>query len=142
MKSIVKKIVGKNPFAVLALCIVFFVASGCNDPNVIFPENDDCIPELGWSVKFKLKQQEDENYIATEDPGIIALILEHDVIFRQIYTGSKTTPELLLYYSLTGKECNSENKKKIINNFLATDKFEDEVYEYGYAHTLNIKYYE
>ena len=142
MKSIVKKIVGKNPFAggrkvvVLALCIVFIVASGCSNSNLVFPENDDCIPELGWSVEIKLKSQENERYVLTEDAEIKSLISKHNVTFYQSFPGAKN-PDLLLDYTLRGKGCNKENKENAIKDFLATDKFEDEVREFGIANTCD-----
>ena len=65
-------------------------------------EECDCIEELGWSVRLKLKSQADESYLATEDSEIIDLVAKYDVIFEQTYSGFITL-DLLLYYDITGK---------------------------------------
>lgn len=57
------------------------------------------------------------------------MISKHHVILYQTYPGPKSTPELLLYYTLKG-DGNDNNKKHVINVFLATGKFEDDVDEY------------
>ena len=105
----------------------------CKDkPNINIPDIE-CYDVLGWAVRLTLKPQADENYLATEDPKIIALVLKHDVEFYQTYAGS-TTPELRLYYTLAGKEC--DNVKNIVKEFLATGKFEADFYVYGIADPL------
>ena len=114
--------------SLVLLCASFSVLTGC-EKRPVPSENE----ELGWAVKLKLKPQEDESYLATNDPEIRALVSKHDVTLRQTYQGFKT-PELLLYYVLEGKGCNKENA---IKDFLATGKFEDEVYEYGISYTAN-----
>jgi len=94
--------------------------------------NCDCIEELGWSVRLTLRPQADENYLATEDPEIQALVEKHDVTLSQTSPGAQD-PKLLLCYAITGKWCNKKNKENAIKDFLATGKFEDDVYEYGYV---------
>ena len=94
----------------------------------------ECSGECGLSVRLKLKHQKDKNYIVTEDPEIKALVFNNDVTFKQAFPGA-SSPDLLLYYDLTRKDNMSmENWEKTINEFLATGKFENEVYEYGIAH--------
>jgi len=90
--------------------------------------------EFGYSVRLKLKSTTDKNYLATEDDLMKALSLRYDVRFKQSYKSFKTT-ELLSYYDLTRKEemC-MESWKNVIKEFLATGKFEDEVYEYGLSY--------
>ncbi|MDR2148734.1 MAG: hypothetical protein LBE91_20020 [Tannerella sp.] len=101
-----------------------------------FSLQDDGTGEFSLSVRLKLKPQADENYLATEDPEMKALVLKHDVAFKQSFPGPKSTPELLLDYDLTRKHSMSkENFEKAINDFLDTGKFEDDVYEYGIAYT-------
>ena len=92
--------------------------------------------ELDWGVRFTLKSQFDKNYLATEDPEILDLVAKHHIIrFCLSYPGAKT-PELLLCYDLIGHDKdNKENKARVIKDFLATGKFEDEVYDYGTAHS-------
>ena len=124
-----KKILKFVAFSAILLMLVgsFF---SCGDDT-----NEECTEEMTWSLRFKLKPQADENYLATEDSEILDLVAKHDIIrFYQTYQGFQT-PELLLYYTLTGKWCNKENKEKVIDDFLATGKFEDEVYDYGTAHS-------
>jgi len=116
------------------VCALFFITAGCEDKKSESQENDDCIEELGWSVRFTLKSQSDEIYLSTEGSDIQSLIDIHNVIFYQTWPDAKT-PELLLLYTLTGRWCDKQNKEKAIKDFLATGKFEDDVYEYGYAHT-------
>ena len=116
----------------MILCSLFFITFGCeksNDSN----ENDN--DDLTWSVRLKLKPQSDESYLATEDPVIKALLLKYGVAFKQSFPGAKNL-ELLLDYDLTGPGTMSEESRgHCIADFLATEKFEDEVYEYGIAHT-------
>ena len=121
----------------IILCIVFFMNSGCGNQQSVSLENIDCIEELGWAVKLTLKTQSDENYLATEAPEIMTLVAKHDVIFYQTWPDPKAPRELLLLYTLAGKGYDKENKENIISDFLATGKFEDEVFEYGISHTNN-----
>ena len=133
------------------LMVSLFLTIGCNN-SVVLPtgeednteitnpnENEDREEEdfpcendiLEWAVRFTLKPNTDESYLATDDPEIKALVAKYDVIFYQTYQGFKT-PELLLLYTLRGKGCDKEN---VIKDFLATGKFEDDVYEYEITHT-------
>ena len=94
---------------------------------------DEVILDTGetWSVRLILKPQADENYLATEDPEIKKLILKYGMAMRQTYPEPRSTPDLLLYYTLTGpSNMNRESRENCIADFLATGKFEDEVYEY------------
>ena len=102
---------------------------------------------LGWAVEFTLKPQADKSYLATEDLEIKALISKHGVEFRQTVEDVKY-PELLPYYTLKLKgnciicdesEETKEMRKNIINDFLATGKFEDHVKEYEIVHGANNK---
>lgn len=78
-----------------------------------------------WTIRLKLIPQPDANYLPTEDPEIQALVLKHDVVLKLTLPGAKN-PELLLYYDLWG----NDGRKIIIKDFLATGKFEDDVYRY------------
>jgi len=98
-----------------------FLASDLFDDNV----RDYCI-HFACGVELKLIPQEDENYLATEDPKIQALVAKHGVAFRQAYPGS-INPILGLYYVLFG----GDNMPKAIQDFLATGKFEEDFYDYG-----------
>jgi len=118
-------------------CIEDFLATGKFEDEVVKIS----IREPTWSVRFRLKPQTDgsyvTSYIATEDPEIMALVSKHDVMFRQTYPGSRSTPALLSYYTLTGKCSKSnESRENCIEDFLATGKFEDEVYEYEIVYAL------
>jgi len=123
-----KKILRFITFSAILLSLAGGLTS-CSDKE----EECDCIEELGWSVRLKLKPQPDESYLAINDPEIMALATKYDFIFEQTCPGFKN-PELLLYYDLTGMWCNKKKKKTGIEAFLATRKFENEVYEYGYAY--------
>jgi len=76
-----------------------------------------------WSARLKLIPQPDPNYLATEDPEMKALVLKHNVEFIQMAPGA-TFPENLLLYRLKG----IDGRKNAIKDFLATGKFEDDVY--------------
>jgi len=93
--------------------------------------------EYNYSVKLKLKPQTDKSYLATEDAQMKSLTSKHGVTIRQTMpSGPRSTPELLSYYTLTGPSSMSkESKESFIKDFLATGKFEDEVFEYGISHT-------
>jgi len=52
--------------------------------------------------------------------------LKYNVEFRQTYPGA-TFPENLLYYTLNG----IDGRKNAIKDFLATGKFEDDVYYFS-----------
>jgi len=113
-------------------CALFFMALGCGT-NIDSAENDN--EELPWVVRIKLKPQTDESYLPTEDPVIKALLLKYGVTLTQTLTVSKAPQELLLDYDLRGSGTMSkESREHCIADFLATGKFEDEVYEYGIAH--------
>jgi len=131
----------KNPFArgqniaVTMLCVVFllfFAVLSCGKQQ---PEHD-CHPELGYGAMLRLKPQADENYSPMEDPEIQALLLKHGLGMRQTSPGA-INPELRLDYTLT-IETNRKCWENYIEEFLATGKFEDEVYLYEPAHPLNI----
>jgi hypothetical protein len=93
--------------------------------------------ELVSSIRIKLKPQVEKSYKATDDEEIKALSSKHGVTLRQTCPGAKT-PELLLYYTLTVEGSRSrESRKSSIKDFLATGKFEDDIYEYGIAHTTS-----
>ena len=89
-------------------------------------------PVLNWAVEFTLKSTIDINLSITEIPEIKALIEEHDVTFRESFQNTKI-PDLMIYYTLTGKERSTKNV--IIKDFLATGLFEDYVRELGTAYT-------
>ena len=73
----------------------------------------------------------------TEDPEIKTLVSKYDVKFRQSFSGTRL-PELMQYYTLTAENnsMSTENKENVINDFLATGKFKDEVREFEIVHTL------
>ena len=103
---------------------------------VLFDDEGNVV--LDWAVKLKLKPQDDETYLPTRDPDIKALLLKHGLHFKQSWWLPTTNPELLLYYDLRGRGTMDEkSRENAINDFLATGKFEDEVFDYGYAHTTN-----
>ena len=117
------------------LYIMFFAVLGCGKQSSVSYENDDVNQssednypyELDWAVELKLKPHRDENYLITEDAEIIDLISKHGVTFYQSYPGFKT-PELLLLYTLQGKgNMSRESRENVINDFLATGKFENDV---------------
>jgi len=100
-----------------------------------------------WSaVEFKLRpEMANKSNLTTEALEIRALSVKHDVEMRQSYPNAKT-PELLLLYTLRikdngmnteGKEStvNRERRENIIGDFLATGKFENDVFEFGTAYT-------
>jgi hypothetical protein len=112
----------------MILCSLFFMTLGC-EKKVSDEE------PISWSVRLKLKPQTDESYLPTEDPVIKALLLKYGVTLTQTLTVSKAPQELLLDYDLRGSGTMSkESREHCIADFLATGKFEDEVYEYGIAH--------
>ena len=111
----------------VTLCMFFLTISGCSNQNDSWPTNYD---KINWSVRLKLKPQLDKKYLANEDPEIKALISKHDLMFYQTYPETKSVPELLLYYTLKGKN----NKENAIKDFLETGKFENDVYEYEETH--------
>ena len=76
-----------------------------------------------WSVRLTLKPQPNADYLATEDPEIIALVLKHGVEFRLSAPG---IPQFLLLYDLSGKD----GRKIVMKDFFATGKFEEKFYEY------------
>jgi len=107
-------------------CLKDFLATG--KIEVVYKSS---ITELDWTVRLKLKPQADKNYLATEDTEIMALVLKHGVRISQSWPDPKAPLELLLDYDLRGSGTMSEESKiHCIADFLATGKFEDEVYEY------------
>ena len=129
----------RKTMTVVMLCIVFFVSLSCGNQKPVLQENVDCIEASGWAVKLKLKPQADESYLPTEDPEIKALLSKYGVTMNQIMPlGPRSSPELLLYYDLRGPcSMSKERRENCIADFLATGKFEDEVFEYGISHTNN-----
>jgi len=107
-----------------------FLSTGMFEYNV----RELCI-DFACGAKLKLKPQADENYLATEDPEIRALISKHKVKFIQTDPNAKN-PDLLLYYTLTNEHY--KGMTNVIADFLATGKFEGEFFEYGISHTNNI----
>ena len=139
------KIIKKNHFkrirkgAVITLSVstLLFIALSCGKLSMVSSENgkeDPMIQQetIDWAVKLKINPQEDESYLPTEDPEIKDLLSKHGVTMTQSFPGPRSTPELLLYYDLRGSgNMSTESKENCIKDFLATEKFEDEVYEYG-----------
>jgi len=80
----------------------------------------------GFAVELKLKPQMSRSFSAATDVEIRALSTRHGVELRQSYPGART-PELLLYYTLTGEQVNVESAVK---DFFATGKFESFVREF------------
>ena len=138
------------------LLIVAGIFAACNAHAVVEPEENDmqtrnpdeiimCAEHNGaldYTVGLTLKPQADKSYLATEDPKIKALISKYGVEFRQTVEDIKY-PDLLPYYTLTitgsciicdEREETKEMRKNIINDFLATGKFEDHVKEYEFVH--------
>ncbi|MCL2681989.1 MAG: hypothetical protein FWE63_00720 [Bacteroidales bacterium] len=106
-----------------------FLSTSIFDGNV----REICI-HFACGLTLKLKPQADENYLATEDPEIQALISKHGVALRQAAPGAQN-PELLLYYTLSTMEDNREvNMVIVIKDFLATGKFEDDFHESVESH--------
>jgi len=116
---------------VSTLCVLFFLIFGCGN-SITSSENGNEEPiVLPWVVKLKLKPQADENYLPTEDPAIKALLSKHGVTMTQTWPDPQASRELLLDYDLRGSGAMSEESKaNCIADFLATGKFEDEVFEY------------
>jgi len=99
--------------------------------------DDNCYNECGWSVRLKLKPQKDVSYLAITDPVMIALVLKHDVKFKQSYPGVSYL-ELFLYYDLSRKDNMSWGSfKNAIRDFLMTGKFEKDIHYYGVAFLEN-----
>ena len=98
--------------------------------------------EETWSVRLKLKPQADKSYRATKDPEIMAVVLKNDLRIWQLYSDQTKIPtelyqDMVLYYNVTGLYNKSqESRENIINVFLSTGKFEDEVYEYEMVRPL------
>ena len=106
--------------------------------ELVWPDEDEWPEGLDWAVKLKLKPQADKSYLATEDAQIKDLTSKYGVTLWQTYWGPKSTPELLLYYTLLGKGSMSwEFRENVIKDILATGKFEDCVYVYDIAYTTN-----
>lgn len=113
-------------------CIKDLIATGKFEDYIVC---NTCTGEVDWVIKLKLKPQIDDSYLATEDAEIKALLLKHAVTMVQSWIGPTTNPELLLYYDIQGTSSMSqENRESCIKDFLATGKFEDEVYEYEIVH--------
>ena len=87
-------------------------------------------PEFDFSIEFKLKPRANSNYLPTKDPEIKDLATRYGATFYRSYPGFQT-PELLLLYTLSvAGNTVKMDKKMIINAFLATGKFEDDVKEF------------
>jgi len=87
--------------------------------------------ELDYAIKLKLKPQTDKNYLATRDAEIIRLASKHAATITQSWFIPNSPPELYLYYDLRLKGSTSkESRASFIKDFLATGKFESDVYEY------------
>jgi len=155
MKKVIKNLFERKQKSVVSiLCIVFIVASGCRKSNSTHENNEEQTSSLNnnteepmtqqeicdvfpWGVRLKLKPQEDESYFPTKDPKIKDLLSKHGLGMRQTYPGPKSTPELLLYYTLTiddFREC----RGNYVNDFLATGRFEDDFNAYEEVHPANI----
>jgi hypothetical protein len=79
-----------------------------------------------FAVEIKLKpQQVNRSHSIIEDAEIRAISSKHEVEMTQSYPNART-PELLLYYTLTGKG----NKESSVRDYLTTGKFEDRVSEF------------
>jgi len=76
-----------------------------------------------WIARLMLKPHANEKYSATLDPEIISLINKHRVDLRMSAPGYPATEKISLLYTLYGKD----NMENVINDFLATGKFEDDV---------------
>ncbi|MCL2074345.1 MAG: hypothetical protein FWH18_10510 [Marinilabiliaceae bacterium] len=78
-----------------------------------------------WAGDLILKPQEDVNYVATNDPEIIAIVEKHGVELSQVWAGPRDVinPDLLLIYLLKGTGMVS--KEKSLSDFFATGKFEE-----------------
>ena len=91
--------------------------------------------ELDFAVELTLKNQENKDYRATDDPEIKVLSSRHDITFSQSFQGTKN-PELLPYYTLRGRgSMSKESRESAIKDFLATGKFEGDVREFEIVHT-------
>ena len=90
-----------------------------------------------FGARIKMKIQEDKNYRASEDTEMKALALRHGLGLRQTYPGPKSTPELLLYYTITIEDSRERKDGHYINDFLATGKFENDVHFYEEVHPLS-----
>ena len=104
---------------------------------------DSCDALLGGcAVRFKLKPQSRIGYLATEDPVFVDLVKKYNLTMYQTCWSpfpEKTTPELLLYYTLkTNDSISAENWEFIVNEFIATGKFENCVYEYEIVYIKDI----
>ena len=86
------------------------------------------------AVEVKLKPQKDIEYLATEDAEIKKLSQKYGIKFTQSYPNFKTT-EVLLFYTLRWQ--GKEKKENIINDFMATGKFEKEIFEFEPAYLLS-----
>ena len=101
-----------------------FLNTDLFDGNV----REHCI-HFGCGVDLRLKPQADENYLATEDPEIQALVAKYNVTFKQVFSGAQN-PELLLYYELTNGGNREVNMPNAIKSFLSTEKFENSIREF------------
>ncbi len=70
-----------------------------------------------FAVEIKMKPQENKDYAIAKDIKMQSLSAKHNCTLRQSYPGAKT-PELLLYYTLTGNY-----NKDIVIKLLCQNKF-------------------
>lgn len=104
----------------LILFICFLIFLSCTNAGELHSSNeeDDKLELLEedrfeWFAGLKLKPQADVNYLATEDPIIKSLILKHGVTIRlAMPPGPRSTPGLLLYYTLIGKYSMSQESRE------------------------------
>ena len=105
---------------------------------ILFACNVGYSQELDYVVRIKLKPQRDLSYLATKDAKMISLASKHGVTLTQTWPVPEAPRELLLDYDLRIKgSTDKESKDRFIKDFLATGKFEDEVFEYGISHAAN-----
>lgn len=99
----------KKYLGLIAFLMLFYSQGFCQD----------------FAIEIKLKPQKNRSYEVSEDANIKALVRKHGGVLKQSYPNAKN-PELLLYYTLKG----SGDKKKVVQDYLMTDNFEDEVFEF------------
>ena len=74
-----------------------------------------------WAVELTLKYGITDS--PTENSEIKALVAEHNVIFGESFPGA-TSPVLMRYYTLEGKDCDMHRARAAVRAFLATSMFE------------------
>ena len=85
-----------------------------------------------FGARIKLKPEVAKKFKATEDVEMKTLSLKHGVTLRQTYPSAKN-PELLLYYTI-GIQDSKDTGECYTNDFIATGKFENDVYFYQEVH--------